>query len=1435
MTPHGLSPGRPHPLGVTPDETGVNVAVGTRHATRVLFCLFDDTGTREVARIPLPERTGDVVHGHIAGIRAGARYGLRVEGPFEPRAGHRFNAHKLLLDPFARAIDRPFVLHRSMFGHVPGHRDADLSFDDTDSAHVMPKAIVTAPPPPNSPRVLHDPRDRVIYELHAKGFTILDDSQPEATRGTFAGLAAPRPLAHLKRIGVTTVEVMPLAAMLDERHLPPLGLTNYWGYAPAAFLAPDPRRAPGGFAEIAASVARLAEAGIETLIDVVLNHTAEGDEHGPTVSLRGLDNALYYRLRPGDERRYVDDAGCGNVLALERPAPLALALASLRAWATATGVAGFRYDLATTLARRVDGFDPDHPVLLALRDDPVLAPLVHVVEPWDIGPGGYKLGDFPAGTLEWNDRFRDTIRRFWRGDAGMLGDLATRFAGSADVFGATRRATASVNFVAAHDGFTLADLVAYASKRNEANGEGNRDGTDQNHSWAVGGEGPASDPEVVAARSRDIGALLATLFLARGTPMLAMGDEAGRTQDGNNNAYAQDNTISWLDWGALDGARVHLVAELAAARARHPALRGEHPLTGDAIDESGIPDVAWMTLDGAAMVPGDWSDPDRRAILVVLAARDSEGIDRVAIVINGGREAAAVRLPLPRAGFRWVEEVSSAGTSLPSPLRGDSELVEGGETSSLPSSLAGEGGPRETKGGVREEPTPASSRLPLTLDPSATRGGGRESKATNIGRTAAVPPRSVTLFAEIPDTSRPRSGVDDALLARVARAAGIAPEWWEVDGTHHRVSLETERALLAAMRLPVTTASDARAALARLAEPVHRALPFHAIGYERDAPTLRLPLRDGTRTRLTLTLETGEKVPITLEPGAGRAVAVRGADGRSVTLREVRLPVLPLGRHLLARDEAPNTSCRLVIAPRRCVSVVEKTGRERVAGLGANLYALRDADDLGIGGLGTLAKLAERAREAGLAAVTINPLHALFSADAERASPYHPSDRRFRDPRYLDGVALVREMPALAPVMDTLGPRIAGARALPAIDHAAVAAIAAEIAAAAFAARDALPDSIRAAFAAFVAEGGERLGWFATHEVLAARFGTSWTHWPNAYRDPATMPRVDDEARDAVIFTQFLLDRQLAAAGRGFGLGLMGDLAVGCAPDGAEAWAEQALLMMGCSIGAPPDPFSAAGQVWNLPPPDPHATAREGFDGFAALLAANLAHMGGLRIDHVMGLTRLFIVPEGAPGSEGAYVAQDLDARLAELTLASRRANAIIAGEDLGTVPDGLADRLAAANVLGTDVLLFAREGGRYRASDRFRAAAMAAVTTHDLPTVLGWRRGADVAERARLGLIVDETAARADRADEVAALAGTLGVDPSNETAFVAAAHAHLSASPAALVVAQADDLAGETVGVNLPGTDRERPNWRRRVAVPVEELFLRERAKAILGAVVR
>ncbi len=574
-----LSPGSPFPLGVTLGPDGANLAVFSAHAERIELCLFDPAGERETAVLALPERTDGVFHGRVAGLRAGQVYGLRAHGPWQPESGHRFNPHRLLLDPYAKAVTGAF---RWEGPNLVDPSDP-LAFDPRDTAGLVPKAVMTGPPGEAAARPRVPWSETVLYEAHVRGLSRLHQGLPERLRGTYLGLAHPLLLDHLVRLGVTTVELMPVWAFLDELRLTRLGLRNHWGYNPCAFMAPEPRFAVADpVAEFRTMVAALHGAGIEVVLDVVLNHTAETDHLGPTLSWRGLDNATYYRLDPGDPARYLDWAGCGNSLNLGHPRVLQLAMDALRHWAR-LGVDGFRFDLAPALGRDLGGaFRPDAALLQAIAQDPELGGLKLIAEPWDLGPHGYRQGEFPPPFAMWNDRYRDCVRRFWRGDERVLPELAGRLLGSADLYEASgRRPWVSVNLVTSHDGFTLADLVAYAGRHNEANGEHNRDGHHDNLSANHGVEGPTADPAILVLRARQRLNLLATLLFSQGTPMLLMGDEFGRTQQGNNNAYCQDNALSWLDWqaaGADDLAFAALVGRLVALR-RIPSPAAPDPLS----------------------------------------------------------------------------------------------------------------------------------------------------------------------------------------------------------------------------------------------------------------------------------------------------------------------------------------------------------------------------------------------------------------------------------------------------------------------------------------------------------------------------------------------------------------------------------------------------------------------------------------------------------------------------------------------------------------------------------------------------------------------------------------------------------------------------------------------------------------------------------------
>ena len=659
-----IQPGSPSPLGATWDGRGVNFALFSENAEKVELCLFDGAGKRETERLALPEYTNQIWHGYIAGLHPGQLYGYRVHGPYDPRHGHRFNPHKLLIDPYATVIEGPILLTDAHFGYRRESTRGDLTPDKRDSARFVPKCrVVESGFTWGGERLPNIPWSQtVIYELHVKGYTKLHPEVPELQRGTFAGLGSPTVLDYLVGLGVTAVELLPIHAIIDEQHLVNRGLRNYWGYSSINFFAADDRFIGGDrVREFRTMVANLHAAGIEVLLDVVYNHSGEGNEFGPTLSFRGIDNASYYLLEP-DKRKYTDVTGCGNSLNLRHPRVLQMVMDSLRFWVQEMHVDGFRFDLATTLAREAHGYDPGAGFLDAILQDPVLSRVKMIAEPWDIGLGGYQVGNYPSGWAEWNDRFRDTARRFWRRDTHIIGELAGRLTGSSDLYQRKgRRPWSSINFITAHDGFTLNDLVSYERKHNKSNGENNRDGTDHNLSWNCGAEGPTNDPEIRALREQQKRNFFATLLLAQGTPMITAGDEFGRTQRGNNNAYCQDNEISWVNWAEQsedDEALTSFVRKLLELRRKHPVFRRSKFLTGKPVGDSGLKDVMWLAPEGHEMQTADWTSPSGKCLgALVFAAKQptttSREDDLFLMLMSAAAESIAFVLPPAKLHGRW--------------------------------------------------------------------------------------------------------------------------------------------------------------------------------------------------------------------------------------------------------------------------------------------------------------------------------------------------------------------------------------------------------------------------------------------------------------------------------------------------------------------------------------------------------------------------------------------------------------------------------------------------------------------------------------------------------------------------------------------------------------------------------------------------------------
>jgi len=679
-----ILPGTPYPLGATWDGLGVNFAVFSENATKVELCLFDSPDAQiETSRVELTEHTDMVWHGYLPDVRPGHLYGYRVHGPYDPSQGHRFNPAKVVMDPYAKAVGRTIRWHDSVFGYAPEGPDQDLTCDTRDDAPYAPLAAVVDEAfrwgDDRQPRTPW--HETLIYELHVKGFTALNPRVPATLRGTYLGVASEAALEHLVTLGVTAVELMPVHHHTNEWHLVQKGLTNYWGYNTLSYFAPDIRYATSTsplecVREFKMMVRALHAAGLEVILDVVYNHTAEGNHLGPTLSLRGIDNASYYRLQPNDRRFYEDFTGCGNTLNMRSPRVLQLIMDSLRYWVIEMHVDGFRFDLASALARELHAVDKLGAFFDIIHQDPVLSQVKLIAEPWDLGEGGYQVGNFPIGWTEWNGKYRDTVRRFWRGDGGVVSELATRLSGSSDLYEQSgRRPYASINFITAHDGFSLADLVSYNEKHNEANGENNADGENHNLSWNCGVEGPTTDPAVLELRRRQMRNFVATLLMSQGVPMLSGGDEVARTQSGNNNAYCQDNDLSWTPWTLAAEQRDFLAftRRMVAIWRTQPVLRRRRFFQGRPIRGAGVKDICWLNKAGREMTDADWNAPEARRLGVLLAGDAIEELDAhgrrivgdtLLVLLNADPSPAAFTFPADGPAGAWELLVDTARPAL---------------------------------------------------------------------------------------------------------------------------------------------------------------------------------------------------------------------------------------------------------------------------------------------------------------------------------------------------------------------------------------------------------------------------------------------------------------------------------------------------------------------------------------------------------------------------------------------------------------------------------------------------------------------------------------------------------------------------------------------------------------------------------------------------
>ena len=1120
-TKRRLLPGRPNPMGVHWDGEGANVAVFSENATGIELCLFSEDGGQETERLALPERSGSVWHGYLPGLAPGALYGLRAHGPHAPERGHRFNPNKLLLDPYARALHGRFVPGDACLGYDPASPEGDLSFSRVDSAPAMPKCVVTAPAPPVPAGERPDTpwAETVIYEAHAKGLTRLWPKLPRELRGTYEALAAEPVLEHLTSLGVTALELLPVHAFVDDRWLLERGLVNYWGYSSIGFFVPEPRyfgpAGAGGFRE---TVRRLHAAGLEVILDVVYNHTAEGDQHGPTLSFRGLDNAAYYRLPLGQERCYCDDTGCGNTLDVSHPYVLRLVLDSLRWWMDAMGVDGFRFDLATTLGRESHGFDPRGGFFDALRQDPVLARAKLIAEPWDLGPGGYRLGEFPPGFAEWNDGFRDGVRRFWRGDAHGAQEMAERLLGSAGTFDRDgRRSWTSVNYVACHDGFTLADVTAYAEKHNEANGEDNRDGHPESWSDNCGEEGESEDAEIRLRRARRRRNLLASVFLAQGTPMLRAGDEIADSQRGNNNAWCQDNAIGWVDWAEADPDLLGFTRRLIALRRTHRCLRQSRFLHGRERTGDGAPDVEWLGLEGG---PVDWGDPDLAGFCLLL-----------------GESAEASG----RATDRGRSNRGEYGDRGDCGDRGDRDDSDDREDC---------GGPNGARfqpiaqGGLHP-PARAQRGWCLAAHPGHRPAGGAADRPPRppAGHRAPVDRRLRSRSRDVSTRDR-----DDGALGDLAGAMGVLRRWRDLARVEQVAGPDTQRALLAAMGVPVAGEAEIRESL-----EAHRA---------REAAR-RIP------EEIVVTAGTGARIP--LKHAADWRIALE--SGRMLEGRDEReiAPALPVGLHRLSVED---DVCLVIAAPERAPAVADVAGRGKAWGLSAALYGLRSQRNLGVGDYRDLADAAVRMARLGADFIGINPVHARGTA-SDGFSPYSPTCRTALEPGHIapDGVPGFESSAEVRRLLERRSAALEAEKAGDLLDYEAHEQRRREVLDALFRATIEAGGPAAADLAAWRKGPGRALEWFAVFEAIACVHGPDWRAWPEALRVTGSpeVRRFASENTASVRYhawLQRLADRQLAAAqtaakGAGMAFGLYLDVAAGVRPGGADTWAAPGLLRPG--------------------------------------------------------------------------------------------------------------------------------------------------------------------------------------------------------------------------------------------------------------------------------
>ncbi len=1470
--------GQPFPLGATWDGAGVNFSLYSQHAEAVMLCLFDGPNQKsEALCIPMKNRTHHVWHCYVMGVRPGQLYGYRVKGPYDPTSGHRFNPAKLLLDPYALAIGRDLTWHPSLFGYRYPYsfNEPDL----TDSAPYAPLGAVVDTSfhwgddrPPAIPW-----SDTVIYETHLVGFTKLHPMIPEELRGTYTGFASDPVIEYLKELGVTAVEFMPLHHSISEFHLVRRGLENFWGYNPLNFFAPNRRYALGTGIDVVnefkSMVRILHQAGIEVIVDVVYNHTAESDHTGPTLSFRGIDNLSYYRHYPDRLDLYQDFTGCGNTLNLRNPRVLQLIMDSLRYWIQEMHVDGFRFDLASALARELYEVDRLAAFFDIIQQDPVISRVKLIAEPWDLGEGGYQVGNFPPGWSEWNGHYRDTVRRVINGKDGNLSEFVTRISGSSDLYSREdRRPQASINYVTSHDGFTLRDLVSYSVKHNEANGWNNMDGTAENYSENHGAEGDTDDPEIRRIRLQKQKNFLATLFFSQGVPMLHAGSEMNHTQKGNNNAYCQANEINFIDWNVDDTGRelMAFTRFLIHLRKRNEVLRRENFFLGERLAVMDIKDVYWMHPDGREMLPEDWSKPD--AIFGMLLPSEFgvrpdfystlEG-DTLFVLFNNTGQATEFTIPEnPSARWKLL-------------LRTDQELLKGDDLEKL-------------------DQDDIRYFIESDIDAFLTIMQGRMADGRLFLPREKVELPAYTIIVLKAERgwkeAHVRRGLREKVLHELTREVGIEASYVDLSGKETVLSQSELFRMLRACGYPVRDPASLERAVNRRdfeiwhnpVDPVIVTTHTGDEAFRPSGPSLRIPEAVVEQILCVVDDESGKEVTrfyLNRQDAAQNIELVESKRMRYVSslfgedLRNHYIRILHLKTEIPASvqpgyyditylyENIQIGKSLLVVAPPRAFDFFDLQGDlAQAAGISVQLYALRSRQNLGIGDFHDLLLLGRKAAAAGYRVIGLSPFHALFLNRPGLRSPYYPSSRTSINPLFLHLQAMAEwELSDEARSrFASLHGAIEAEKKKDVINYDYVYAWKKELLADLYRCFQMHPQ--------FEKEREQLQRWKeanpdvfiqALYEVADDVFGS--IDPPEDLFQPGSVwyQAFVQDHEDQIHFYVYLFWRarqqfeDVREELHDIGISLYIDLAVGAAPDGAETKTNHlyrpGLVSRSARAGAPPDPFSPTGQNWGLSVWVPEALRRYQYRPFMDLLRANMLRNGLLRIDHVMWLYRLFWVVEEVKGISRTYVRYPSGDLFSILALESMRNRTAIIGEDLGTVPQEVRDEMQKRNIYSWKVLYFEKDygSGEFLQPGQYRRDAVATVNTHDLPTLAGFWVGRDIDERQRLRLIDEEAAAQAReerRQDRIALLkaleALDLRTEEMDETMTMdpelsAAIHRYVSLSSARLFIVSIYDLTGEMDQPNLPGTIDEYPCWRLRNQVYLEDIEENPYWLAINGAI--